>query len=174
MKQIIATCNASKQNKVTYVVDDVIRLIRSKPVEAITEDDIYTILLNRGVFKCIAARRELIKIKNDLKLEVKMLLAVLKLNKPRLTNLWGSKKNTQVIREVAYDKGCLHVIDGYKKHISDICHSDRVRVADNDRRAHVWLFQKLYPDCINCDTNEKECPYANRAWDDLVEQRTYI
>ena len=97
------------QNKPSLVVKDIIALYPE-----VNPDDIYEILLRRGVFKWLSVRRDLIKLKNIWKEEIT------KLNR----------------RKTKEEKGYYKALIKCRKEIRSFCHSDRWRAPD------MYLSQK--------------------------------
>ena len=71
------------------------------------------ILLKRGVFKWLAVRRELIKLKNRWKDEIRAL----------------NRRKTE------REKGYLEALIKCREEIRKLCHSERLQAPDNDRHA---------------------------------------
>jgi len=105
-----------KQNKVSYIVDDIIN-----KYPEIDKDFLYETLYKYGVFKWFAVRRDLIKLKNSWR---KMLAG------------WNYRKKDKK------EKGRHWMLAYCSQEIRRLCHSDRWTVQDNDRRAAEW-FNKL-------------------------------
>jgi hypothetical protein len=110
-------CNESNiwnfaQNKPTLVVDDIV----SRYPE-VDPDFINDVLLKRGVFKWLAVRRDLIKLKNTWRDEVSRL----------------NRKKTK--EEKGYYKALLMC----RAQIRALCHSERFRAPDFDRKANNYL-----------------------------------
>jgi len=104
-----------KQNKPSLIVKD----IKEKYPE-IEEEFIYEVLLKRGVFKWLAVRRDLIKLKYIWKKEIT------KLNK---------QKNYK-------EKGYLEAIEKGRKEVRILCHSERWRAPDFDKKSIQFLLEK--------------------------------
>lgn len=100
------------QNKPTLIVKDI-----KEKYPNIDEDFIYQVLLRRGVFKWLAARRDIIRLKDEWRDEVTRL----------------NRKKTK--EEKGYYKALLHCRDAVRK----ICHSERFRAPDFDRGANEYL-----------------------------------
>lgn len=101
-----------KQNKPTLIVRD----IREKYPQ-IPEDFIYEILLKRGVFKWLAVRRNLIKLKDEWKNTIREL---------------NRKKTPE-------EKGFLKALERCRKQVRALCHSERWQAPDFDRKASEYL-----------------------------------
>jgi Leu/Phe-tRNA-protein transferase len=115
------------QNKPSLVVKDVLKLSRSSFFE-MTEDRLYQILLNRGVFKWLAVRRDLIKLKDKWKRSVTACLA------------WKKEfKRTKEWRRYYFVKGYQAALEQCRAEVRALCHSQRWRAPDNDRKAQEWL-----------------------------------
>jgi len=100
------------QNKPSLVVKDI-----TEKYPEIDPDFIYEVLLRRGIFKWLAVRRDLIKLKDKWKGEI--------------TELNRKKSQT----EKGYYKGLLKC----RKEIRMLCHSDRWRAPDFDSKAIKFL-----------------------------------
>lgn len=153
-----------KQNKVSHVVDDL-------EAWGIPRDVSYGILLKRGIFKWLAGRRDIIKLKDDMKEVVKMAqseIAKLKIERvarramvDAISTAIGSGKlhgpgaeearkqvqfNRRRLSKMAarrhYLKGYLQAIEDSRAALRTIAHSPRWRVQDNDSRAQQWLEKK--------------------------------
>ena len=113
------------QNKPSLVVDDLIEMLghtelgyhMDQEYEKGLKSNLYSVLLKRGVFKWLAVRRDLIKLKNAWKQEI--------------VGLQG--------RKTEYQKGYLKALEKCRADVRALCHSDRWRAPDNDRRAQKWL-----------------------------------
>jgi len=101
-----------KQNKPTYVVEDI-----KKKYFFISRDFIYKTLLRRGVFKWLSVRRDLIKLKDKWKGEVRKL----------------NRKKTEK------EKGYLHALEKCRKEIRKLCRSERWIAPDFDSKANEYL-----------------------------------
>jgi hypothetical protein len=100
------------QNKPTLVVKDII-----EKYPDVDPEFIYEVLLKRGVFKWLAVRRDLIKLKETWRDEVAKL----------------NKKKTQ--KEKGYHKALIEC----RAEIRKLCHSERFRAPDFDRGANKYL-----------------------------------
>lgn len=103
------------QNKPTLVVQDIV-----KEYPDIDPEFIYEVLLKRGVFKWLAVRRDLIKLKDIWREEVRNL----------------NRKKTK--EEKGYYKALLMC----RAQIRTLCHSERFRAPDFDRKANDYLRRK--------------------------------
>lgn len=104
------------QNKPSLIVDDIV-----KKYPMVEREFVYEVLLKRGVFKWLSVRRDLIKLKNKWKDEIREL---------------NRKKNQR-------DKGYYHSLLSCRKAIRKLCHSDRWRAPDFDRRANDFLRNRI-------------------------------
>jgi len=86
------------------------------PIEATME-----ILLKRGVFKWFAVRRDLIKLKDRWKAEIRDL----------------NRKKTE------REKGYLDALVRCRQQIRELCHSTRLQAPDNDRHAFAFIKEAL-------------------------------
>jgi hypothetical protein len=112
-----------KQNKPTLIVKD----IKEKYPE-IDEDFIYHVLLKRGVFKWLAVRRDLIKLKS-------LWLGMI----PELIKCKKHYKYWNEFRDYSEAKGYQKCLEKCIKEIRKLCHSDRFRSPDFDRGANRYL-----------------------------------
>ena len=101
-----------KQNKPSLIVDDII-----KEYPDVNPDFIYTVLLQRGVFKWLSVRRDIIKLKNEMLSEVRNL---------------NHKKTPE-------EKGYYKAIIKWRGKIRKLCHSARWVAPDFDRKANKFL-----------------------------------
>ena len=99
-----------KQNKPTYVVRDLSKF--GVPPEAV-----YDSLLRRGVFKWLSVRRDLIRLKDGWKGEIRNL---------------NRKKSD-------WEKGYLVAMEKCRKEVRELCHGDRWVAPDHDREALRYL-----------------------------------
>ena len=110
-------CNKSTiwnfaQNKPTLIVKDII-----SEYPDIDPDFIYKVLLQRGVFKWLSVRRDLIKLKDVMRKDVSAL---------------NRRKTTE---EKGYHKALVKI----RADIRKLCHSDRWQAPDFDRKANEFL-----------------------------------
>lgn len=105
-----------KQNKPTYIVRDLAQYVDA--------DTVYEVLLRRGVFKWLTARRKLIKLKNT----------------------WCKRVTESIARQkalsgnaVAYERGYRKAIEECRAEVRAICHGERWEAPDFDRDAMRWL-----------------------------------
>jgi len=101
-----------KQNKPSLIVNDIINKYPN-----VNPDFIYEILLKRGIFKWLSVRRDLIKYKTILKNKIT------KLNR----------------KKTLKEKGYLAGLEECRKHIRELCHSERWVAPDFDRKAIEFL-----------------------------------
>lgn len=104
---------AEAQNKPTLIVRDL-------AAYGIDQDVVYESLLRRGVFKWLRVRRELIRLKDTWKAEIRAL---------------NRKKSER-------EKGYLAAMERCRKDIRALCHSERWVAPDNDRAAMAYLSQR--------------------------------
>jgi hypothetical protein len=100
------------QNKPSLVVKDII-----EKYPEVDPDFIYKVLLQRGVFKWLSVRRQLIKLKDTMRDEVK------KLNH----------------RKTAREKGYHEALIKCRADIRKLCHSERWVAPDFDEKAKKYL-----------------------------------
>lgn len=110
-----------RQNKPSLIVCDLAQYGVPAPVA-------YGILLGRGVFKWLAVRRDLIKLKNAWKRRVTATIA--KIHKAK-------REHDQV--ELAWQRGYLKAYEECRAEVRALCHSERFRAPDFDRRAQEFL-----------------------------------
>lgn len=108
-----------KQNKPTLVARDFELL-------GIDKNQTYEILLKRGVFKWLAVRRRLIKLKNLWKDEIYRLQK----------EISKGKKNKTDIKEL---KGRIKMLVICREVVRDLCHSERWQAPDFDKEANEFL-----------------------------------
>jgi len=116
----IKTIWNEKQNKPSYIADDL------EPF--VDRDIVYEILLRRGVFKWLAARRDIIKLKDELKARVIATISMI-----RVAKRYHDRD------ELFYLRGYLKALEDCRAEIRVICHSERWRAPDFDRRAQEYL-----------------------------------
>lgn len=99
-----------KQNKPSLVIRDVCSL----PVEKIVPREIENILLKRGVNKWLTNRREFIKLKNRMKLDITRTLAAMQTAKQE--KRWHHRQ---------YLRGQLSILVCIREDLRTICKSER-------------------------------------------------
>lgn len=109
-----------KQNKPTQVVRDLEPYVEPWKV--------YEILLQRGVFKWLAVRRDIIRLKNEWKERLKMADIEFK-----------EAKEDDAPYHTAYMKGYRQALWECRQEVRALCHSQRWQAPDNDREAQRWL-----------------------------------
>ena len=114
--------NQERQNKPTLIARDFLNWFE------IPEEETYAILLKRGVFKWLAVRRLLIKLKNAWKTEITETIERIKL-----------AKTAGDARSLFYLRGYLKALEAHRKQVRALCHSPRVQAPDNDKRAREYL-----------------------------------
>lgn len=107
------------QNKPTLVVRD---LSGYAPAGLVYES-----LLRRGVFKWLAVRRDLIRLKNTWKERVNASLE-------RQRALSGP--------DVNYERGYRKAVEECRAEVRALCHSERWRAPDCDKAAQEWLSRR--------------------------------
>jgi hypothetical protein len=105
---------AERQNKPTLIVRDL-----APYVEA---DKVYEVLLRRGVFKWLSARRKLIKLKN----------------------IWCDRITQSIVDQKAsynkaYYRGYRKALEECRAEVRAICHGERWEAPDFDTEAQRWL-----------------------------------
>ncbi len=109
-----------RQNRPTLVVRD---LVEYAPPEVVYES-----LLRRGVFKWLAVRRSLIKLKNAWKCEIVGLYSLQKQHTKKDSDYW-------------YWRGYREAMEQCRKEVRRLCHSDRWQAPDIDKPSQRWLKQ---------------------------------
>jgi len=115
--------NNIKQGKLSYVVEDLEEI-------GVPSFISFFILLTRGIFKWMAVRRKLIKLKNKWKDEISLLYKKIKEIKK------GSPEYQKII---GYIKG----LERCRKEVRELCHSPRIQAPDNDIKAQKFLEEIL-------------------------------
>ena len=110
-----------RQNKPTLIVRDL-------AAYGVPADVAYGILLGRGVFKWLAVRRDLIKLKNTWKERVTA----------TITRIHEAKREHNQV-ELAYQRGYLKAYEECRAEVRGLCHSDRFRAPDFDGGAQEFL-----------------------------------
>jgi hypothetical protein len=111
----------SAQNKPSLIAKDLLKY-------GIPKDITHYILLNRGVYKWLAVRRHLIKLKNTWKSIITQ----------TINNIHQTKK-TNDIYKLGYYRGYLKAYEECRKEIRVLCHSDRWQAPDFDKEANQYL-----------------------------------
>jgi len=106
------------QNKPTLVAKDFEEL-------GVPREKSYSILLARGVFKWLAARRDIIKLKNIWRDELSILYI-------QAQNQKGTPEHREMV-------GRIKAMEMCRKQVRAICHSERWRAPDFDRGAKKFL-----------------------------------
>ena len=106
------------QNKPSLIADDL-------ECYGVPRKVTYTVLLARGVFKWLAARRDLIKLKNIWRDELTELYI-------KAQNRKGSPEHQRII-------GRIEALEMCRAQVRSICHSQRYRAPDFDRKANEFL-----------------------------------
>lgn len=119
-----------RQNKPTQIVHDLIPHIEGdRPGSwGARADLIYGVLLKRGVFKWLAVRRDLIRLKNEWKERLKA---------ADFDGLSARRKGNRY-RDV-YMRGYRQALLECRMEVRALCHSDRWQAPDHDRAACRWL-----------------------------------
>jgi hypothetical protein len=107
------------QNKPSLVVDDLAGHVSAELV--------YESLCRRGVFKWLAVRRRLIRLKNVWKERIREIYE---------RELPGTQRGTV---ERARLMGELKALEACRAQVRKLCHSPRYQVQDNDRRAREYF-----------------------------------
>jgi len=110
-----------EQNKPSLVAEDLKKF-------GIPTEITHSVLLARGVYKWLAVRRQLIKLKNTWKSRITDILERLK-----------EAKRERNYYEVGYLRGYLKAYEECRKEIRGLCHSDRWQAPDFDPEAIAHL-----------------------------------
>lgn len=116
-----ATIWMERQNKPSLVVKDLAPLL----APGVSRNAIYESLLRRGVFKWLAVRRDLIRLKN--------------LWKTRVTESIARQKADPAVRSRDYERGYRDCLQVCRAEIRALCHSPRWQAPDHDPQAVRWL-----------------------------------
>lgn len=111
------------QNKPTLIARDLEPL--GVPVSTT-----YSILLGRGVFKWLAVRRDLIRLKITWKARVTATIGAIR-----------EAKRARDQQKLMYLRGYLKGYEEARADVRALCHSERFRVQDNDSAAQRFLQQ---------------------------------
>lgn len=103
-----------EQNKPSLVVDDLEKF-------GVPRSESYAILLARGIFKWLAVRRDLIKLKN--------------IWRDKLTEAYRAQETDKT----EWRKGYIAALEECRKEVRSLCHSERFRAPDFDRKANEYL-----------------------------------
>ena len=112
------TINSQKQNKPTLVVKDMARI-------GVDPTFTYHVLLKRGIFKWLAGRKQIIKLKNTLKDKVRESIM--------------EQKSTQNWTKKHYLRGYRKGLEECRKELRLICHGTRWTVQPDDKPAKKFL-----------------------------------
>ena len=110
-----------EQNKPSLIARDLERL-------GVPQEISHAILLARGVYKWLAVRRDLIKLKNTWRDRITA----------TLYNIRQAKRPDNTY-ELAYLRGYLKALEECRAEVRALCHSDRWRAPDFDRDAIAFL-----------------------------------
>lgn len=109
-----------EQNKPSLIAEDL--------KQYVPFDIIMRVLLNRGVFKWLAVRRNLIKLKGNWKNKISLILQKIRVSKEEGSHM-----------ELWYNKGYLKAYEECRKEIRNLCHSPRWQAPDFDKKAILFL-----------------------------------
>jgi hypothetical protein len=110
----IQNIHSYKQNRPDLICKDF------KKIFGISEKLTARILMARGVYKWLAARRDFIKLKDEIKDELTILYG-------QVGNLSGKERYQM--------QGRIKALEDCRKKIRSICHSHRWRIPDNDKNS---------------------------------------
>lgn len=116
-----ATIWCERQNQPTLVVRDLERML----APGVRRDVVYESLLRRGVFKWLAVRRDLIRLKNALR--------------GRITESLARQKEKPGPNSRIYERAYRDCLQQVLAEIRSLCHSERWQAPDNDEAARRWL-----------------------------------
>ena len=120
-----------EQNKPSLIAKDL------EPF-GVKKEIVHNVLLARGVYKWLAVRRRLIKLKETWKAKITE-------TQHKITNEKNSHKKF-------YLKGYLKAYEECRKEVRELCHSDRWQAPDFDRQAneHLKKLEQLQQITYNC------------------------
>jgi len=122
-----------KQNKPSLIAADMAQY-------GIPYDVTYAVLLGRGVFKWLAVRRDLIRLKNTWKQRVTDTIGQI-----------GPARSEGDMRHLYWLRGYLKAHEECRAELRQLCHSGRFRAPDNDKQAQFFL-----DNVLNGDANRGE------------------
>lgn len=123
-----------KQNKVSQVVRDL--------AEWAPADVVYEALLRRGVFKWLAVRRDLIRLKDVLRMKITGSIMIQRHLRELASNEKDRHLRADLLKSALEERGYRRALEEVRGEIRFMCHSERWRVQDNDRAAKRWLKQR--------------------------------
>lgn len=109
------------QNKPTLIAKDFEKL-------GIPRDVTYRILLQRGVFKWLSVRRDLIKLKNEWREEITKTIAQIR-----------HAKESNDRDRLYYLRGYLKALEGHRERVRAMTHNERWQAPDFDKGAREFL-----------------------------------
>jgi len=133
-KQRKQALDNERQNKVTYVVKDI-----CDRYPEVDPDFVYDVLLRRGVFKWLAVRRDLIKLKLEWQGQVRTIQLALRAFKLMDRMKEEHATNFKERRLMHKLRGRLSRLEECRKQLKDLCHSSRRQAPDHDFEAQRWL-----------------------------------
>ena len=110
-----------RQNKPTLIAQDL-------QAYGVPRKVTYSVLLGRGVFKWLAVRRDLIKLKNVWKARITGTIAAIR-----------EAKAARDKEQWAYYRGYLRAYEEARAEVRALCHSERFRAPDFDSGAQRFL-----------------------------------
>jgi hypothetical protein len=114
----------------------------------------FKILLRRGVFKWLAVRRDLIRLKNTWRARVTATIDEIRVTKRNIAGAYSRPILMDGIKRLYWLRGYLEALEDCRAEIRALCHSERWQAPDNDRHAVEWLERQEV-------TNEEERPHPN-------------
>lgn len=99
----------------------------------------YQVLVARGVFKWLAVRRDLIKLKNTWRDRITQTIQQIKDAKAYLSWQPTPQSKQQATLKLAYLRGYLKAMEECRKEVRALCHSERWQAPDFDKDAQRHL-----------------------------------
>jgi len=115
-----------EQNKPSLIVKDI-----TEKYPEVDPDFIYEVLLKRGIFKWLAVRRDLIKLKNIWRDEI-----------TELRDILTQAKKDRESYKFKKESGAIKILTRCRQDIRKLCHSERWRAPDFDRKANKFLDER--------------------------------
>ncbi len=122
-----------KQNKPSLVAKDFARLYN------IPEEDTLKILTARGVCKWLSVRRQLIRLKNEWKTDIKFCHEDLKVWKDKIVPDLPAHEERVYQYNYGYVRGKLEAFTKCRNEVRELCHSERWQAPDYDKQTKIFL-----------------------------------
>lgn len=132
------TINQKRQNKCTYVANDLSRL-------GVHPDVVYKTLLKRGVMKWLKARRDIIFLKDAWKKEINASLRRQEMYRESNRQEFNFKNKLAI----EYERGYRKALEVCRKDVRAICHQSRWVADERDRGAREFLERLEQPNVAN-------------------------